>query len=64
MSRGLLVAPGNVDELAAALERLAASPHERENMGQAGRRKVVAEFDAEKCAGHLVAVFQEMGRLP
>ena len=56
---GFLVTPGNADELAAALERLASSPEERESMGRAGRRKVVDEFDAEKCAALLATLFQE-----
>jgi glycosyltransferase involved in cell wall biosynthesis len=56
---GLLVAPGNAQGLAAALRRLASSPEEREGMGLAGRRKVVDEFDAEKCAGQLAVLFEE-----
>ena len=55
---GLLVAPGNAEELAAALQRLASSPEERESMGLAGRRKVVDEFDAEKCAAQLAHLFR------
>ena len=50
---GLLVAPGNADDLAPALERLASSPQDRERMGVAGRRKVVEDFDAERCAAQL-----------
>ncbi len=61
---GLLVAPGNVDELAVALDRLASSPEEREKMGLSGHRRVAEEFDAEKCAAQLAKLFQEMGRLP
>jgi colanic acid/amylovoran biosynthesis glycosyltransferase len=57
---GLLVAPSNVDELTAALERLASSPEEREKMGLAGRHKVVEDFDAERCAAQLAKLFQEM----
>ena len=59
---GLLVVPGNVGQLATALERLASSPEEREKMGLAGRHKVIEEFDAEKCAAQLATVFEEMGR--
>ena len=55
---GLLVAPGNAEELAAALQRLASSPEERESMGLAGRRKVVEEFDAEKCAAQVAQLFR------
>jgi colanic acid/amylovoran biosynthesis glycosyltransferase len=57
---GLLVPPGSTEELAAALERLASSPEEREKMGRAGRRKVVAQFDARKCAAQLAKLFQQM----
>ena len=57
---GLLVAPGNADELTLALERLASSPRDRERMGAAGRIKVVEDFDSEKCAAQLARVFQEM----
>ncbi len=56
---GLLVTPGNADELAAAIKRLASSPRERESMGLAGRRKVVEDFDAERCAAQLAKLFQE-----
>ena len=56
---GLLVAPGNAEALATALQRLASSPEEREGMGLAGRRKVVEEFDAEKCAAHLALLFEQ-----
>jgi glycosyltransferase involved in cell wall biosynthesis len=59
---GLLVAPGNAGQLAAALERLATSPEEREEMGRAGRQKVVEEFDSETCAAQLGTLFDEMGR--
>ena len=55
---GLLVAPGNAEELAAALERLAASSEERESMGRTGHRKVVEEFDAEKCAAQVADLFR------
>ena len=59
---GLLVAPGNAGQLAAALERLATSPEEREKMGLAGRQKIVEEFDAESCAVQLATIFEEMAR--
>jgi glycosyltransferase involved in cell wall biosynthesis len=58
---GLLVAPGRVDGLVAALERLlGASAEEREAMGRAGRERVVAEFDADTTAAQLLAAFEEM----
>ncbi|MCH2164554.1 MAG: glycosyltransferase [Marinovum sp.] len=56
---GLLVPPGNVDALGAALLELL-KDYDLEIMGSAGRAKVVAEFDvareAEKLAGHIEAV--------
>ena len=57
---GFLVAPGNVDQLAGALGRLAASPALRESFGRAGRRKVEEAFDAVQCAGQVAEVFDEM----
>jgi colanic acid/amylovoran biosynthesis glycosyltransferase len=54
---GYLVAPGNVVELAGALDRLASSPEKRESMGMAGRQKVVADFDAQRCAAQLAKLF-------
>jgi colanic acid/amylovoran biosynthesis glycosyltransferase len=54
---GLLVAPGNVAQLADALSRLASSPEQRERMGMAGRCKVVQDFDAESCAARLAKLF-------
>jgi glycosyltransferase involved in cell wall biosynthesis len=57
---GFLVAPGNVDQLAGALGRLAASPALRESLGRAGRAKVEEAFDAVRCAGQVAEVFDEM----
>jgi glycosyltransferase involved in cell wall biosynthesis len=60
---GLLVTPGDVSELTAALERaLRDSPERREAMGRAGRAKVVAEFDLEGTAAELTALFKR--RIP
>ena len=57
---GFLVAPGNVEQLAAALGRLAASPALRESFGRAGRLKVEEGFDAARCAAQVAVVFDEM----
>ncbi len=43
---GFVVPPGCVDSLAGALDRLMGDPDLCRRMGEAGRRKVVAEFDA------------------
>jgi len=47
---GLLVTPGDVDTLAAALARLAADPALRTRMGRAGRRTVLRDHDAGRNA--------------
>ena len=44
---GRLVAPGDPEALAAAIEALAADPQERARMAQAARARLVAEFGAE-----------------
>jgi glycosyltransferase involved in cell wall biosynthesis len=56
---GLLVEPGESDQLAEALRTLAADPGLRARMGEAGRRKVEAEFDAAAEAAKLSALFAD-----
>lgn len=57
---GVLVAPGQVDELTAALERLLTAPAaQRAAMGAAARRKVMAEFSIDREAQTLVSLFTE-----
>lgn len=55
---GFLVAPGSVGQLVGALERLAASRELREQMGLAGRQKVVEAFDARRCASQVADIFK------
>ncbi len=50
---GLLVAPTDVDGLANAVIRLAADPALRAQLGSAGRKKVLSEFDSDTEAGKL-----------
>jgi glycosyltransferase involved in cell wall biosynthesis len=58
---GLLVVPGDGDDLTDALERLLrAAPERRIAMGRAGREKVVAEFDLELTADHLLELYREL----
>lgn len=59
---GLLIPPGRVDLLAAAIERLAADPALRKRLGAAGRSKVEAEFDATRSARRLAELFDAYGR--
>jgi glycosyltransferase involved in cell wall biosynthesis len=56
---GLLVAPGRVDELAAALRRLAGDPALRASLARAGRERVLAEFDVRRSAERLAHLFAE-----
>ena len=58
-TNGLLVPPGRVDALAAALGHLAeaTSPEQRLAMGRAGRAKVAAEFDVARSARQLREIF-------
>lgn len=42
---GLLVTPGNAEELAAAMRRVLANPDLRAELAQAGRRRVLERFD-------------------
>jgi glycosyltransferase involved in cell wall biosynthesis len=59
---GLLVAPGRVDALADALERLVRSPRDRVRMGQAGRAKVQADYDVARTAARMRWVLEsELG---
>jgi mannosyltransferase len=57
-STGLLVAPGRADELADALERLAASGELRERLGRHGRLRVEREFDVDAAAARLADLFE------
>jgi glycosyltransferase involved in cell wall biosynthesis len=54
---GLVVRPGRVDELVAAIERLAGEPDERRRMGAAGRATIEREFDVRASAALLRELF-------
>jgi glycosyltransferase involved in cell wall biosynthesis len=54
---GLLVAPGDAAGLARALEHLYRHPDLRRRLGQAGREKVVCEFDLSKNTDALAQYF-------
>lgn len=49
---GLLVEPENVEELAAALERLMGDPGLRQRLGDAAKRRIEREFSAEAYVNH------------
>jgi glycosyltransferase involved in cell wall biosynthesis len=54
---GLVVAPGRVDVLVDAVQRLAADADLRRQMGDRGRAKVVAEYSIEPSAAHMREMF-------
>jgi len=54
-----LVAPGNVDELTAALSRLLDSPGRRQWLGTAGRRRALDVFSWESVAAQTVRVYSQ-----
>jgi colanic acid/amylovoran biosynthesis glycosyltransferase len=54
---GFLVRPGRVDQLAERIARLLEDPALRRSMGDAGRRKVAAEYDLEHNSLALARMF-------
>ncbi|HKW94028.1 MAG TPA: glycogen synthase [Methylomirabilota bacterium] len=65
---GVLVEPGDGALLAQALRRVLAAPEVGRRMGQAGRRRVEAQFSWERIAEQTLAVYQQAidahGRAP
>jgi glycosyltransferase involved in cell wall biosynthesis len=57
---GLLVEPGNVRQIASALDALIGSAELRERMGRAARRKVEADADADAHRRRLVALITQV----
>lgn len=51
---GLLVKPGDAEELANAMRTLLADPHRAKEMGVRGQQKVRAEFTIQDCVAQLV----------
>jgi glycosyltransferase involved in cell wall biosynthesis len=54
--QGLVVPPGSVDRIAAAIEYLLTHPAEREAMGKSARERVQEEFGIEKCIERIKSV--------
>jgi glycosyltransferase involved in cell wall biosynthesis len=54
---GLLIRPGRIDELTAALGRLARDPQLRRRLGNRGREKVISEFDVRDSGVQLAQLF-------
>jgi len=61
---GLLVAPSDVEELAAALARLVDDAGLRERIGKSGRARVLDEYDLGRNTQQLAAVFREFQASP
>jgi glycosyltransferase involved in cell wall biosynthesis len=57
---GLLVAPGDPEALAAALERLLADPAERARLGRAGREHVERNFSLERDARRMEELYRRL----
>ncbi len=55
---GILVTPGNANELAEAMIALVSDPARRERMGRAGREKVASEFDPMHVAQYTLGVYE------
>jgi glycosyltransferase involved in cell wall biosynthesis len=51
-------------DLAAAMARLAASPHVRDQLGRAGREKVEVQFGLEQLAERLFSVYRQVAHVP
>jgi glycosyltransferase involved in cell wall biosynthesis len=58
---GLLIAPGDIDALAATLDRLLRDPPLRSRLGAAGRATVAAHFSLETALERLGAIYQRFG---
>lgn len=57
---GLLVRPADPDSLAKALRRLAESPAERRQMGQAGRQRIVRDFTLDRKLDNFERLYREL----
>lgn len=57
---GVVVAPGRADELAGRIAALLDDPDRRVELGAGGRRKVLAEFDAEGSAARMHDLFTRL----
>lgn len=57
---GLLVPPGDISALEAALARLIASAEERSRLGAAARETIAREFTLDRVIGETLAVYREL----
>jgi colanic acid/amylovoran biosynthesis glycosyltransferase len=61
---GLVVSPSRVDELATAIARLQADPEQRARMGEAGRARVLRDYDVNASAAILARLFTGGAAIP
>ena len=61
---GLLVPPGDVEALAAALEKVVSDPALAERLGARGRRRVLEEFGWERVAERVEAALETIPGVP
>lgn len=57
---GLLVAPGQLDELAGALEQLLSDPEQARVMGRAGQLRVRRAFDLEQMVSRIEGIYRSL----
>jgi mannosyltransferase len=57
---GMLVPPGDVDALIAAIEPLMRDPQMAADLGRRGRARVVAQFDIDTEVERIVAVYRQL----
>jgi rhamnosyl/mannosyltransferase len=61
---GYVVPPANAEQLLKAIQLLIANPRLREEMGEAGRKRVEENFTSAKMAEAMLQVYQEMLKHP
>ena len=59
---GVLVPPGDVDALAAAIRDLTASPARTAAMGAAGRARAIEQFSQDRCTDRTLELYRTAGR--
>jgi rhamnosyl/mannosyltransferase len=59
---GLIVPPGDVPALRAAIQRLLADPALRERMGREGRARVARDFTPARMIDQMLALYREVSR--